>query len=159
MVVYTNQLRRKIWDMMWERGYFHGKNPAKHLEKCTGGFIPESSARELINQFRKNFHWKKEHAQRKRRSDTAPAWLRETIKRILLSNPAAYMDEIQAEIKRDTDIERISLPTICSIIYAKVEDGGLGMSHKVLTRYARQASMRERSSYLELLEARKLEPR
>ena len=82
-------------------------------------------------------------------SDGARRWVLEVLRRVVDERPAAYLDEIQRELRKVYKI-RIHISTICRYLHSPAPRG-LGYSLLVLEHRAMNKDYRERKRFLDAM--------
>lgn len=126
--------------------YFNHGCTRAELFQSSRAILSKRTLNRYIKQFEESFHWLPYEKSFKKVGQHKAGALR-ALKDIIDHNPALYLDEIRDKM-RDQDGYSFHVSTICRMIHAKPELGGLGYSLLVLDRRACQKDTEERMNFL-----------
>jgi transposase len=142
--VVVDEVRQRLFNKHFDEGY-----SADDLWKQNRDCISKRTAQRLVKEFQTTLDWRRSPPARRERSDGARRWVLEVLRRVVDERPAAYLDEIQRELREVYQIS-IHISTICRYLHAP-EPRGLGYSLLVLEHRAMSKNYGERKRFLDAM--------
>ena len=112
--VVVDEVRQRLFNKHFDEGY-----SADDLWKQNRDCISKRTAQRLVKDFQTTLDWRRSPPATRERSDGARRWVLEVLRRVVDERPAAYLDEIQRELR---EVYQISIhTTICRYLHARTE--------------------------------------
>ena len=143
--VISDEVRRRLFLKHFDEGY-----SAQDIFRQNKDVISKATAYRLVADFRKTHDWRP--LVRKRvRANSSRAFVLASLAQCADRQPAAYLDELQRELRTRYQI-RMSVSQICRSLHCP-PPRGLGYSLQVLERRAIQKDYAERAKFLKSIES------
>ena len=142
--VVVDEVRRRLFNKHFDEGY-----SADDIWKQNRDFVSRRTAFRLVKDFQKTLDWRRSPPATRERSDGARRWVLEVLRRVVDERPAAYLDEIQRELRVVHNI-RLHTATICRYLHSPAPRG-LGYSLLVLEHRTMNKNYIERKRFLEAM--------
>jgi len=142
--VVVDEVRQRLFNKHFDEGY-----SADDIWKQNPDFTSRRTAYRLVKDFQTTLDWRRSPPATRERSDGARRWVLEVLRRVVDERPAAYLDEIQREL-REVYKMRIHVSPICRYLHAP-EPRGLGYSLLVLEHRAMNKNYGERKRFLDAM--------
>ena len=103
----------------------------------------------MISDFHETMDWRRIRPPARQRNAGSHGWVLQVLKKVVDANPAAYLDEMQRELR---EVYKISLhiSTICRYVHAPAPRG-LGYSLLMLEHRAVEKNYTERMRFLDTM--------
>ena len=92
--VVVDEVRQRLFNKHFDEGY-----SADDLWKQNRDCISKRTAQRLVKDFQTTLDWRRSPPATRERSDGARRWVLEVLRRVVDERPAAYLDEIQRELR------------------------------------------------------------
>jgi hypothetical protein len=104
--VVVDKVRQRLFNKHFDDWY-----SADDIWKQNRDCISKRTAQRLVKDFQTKLDWRRSPPARRERSDGARRWVLEVLRRVVDERPAAYLDEIQREL-REVYTSRVSHATL-----------------------------------------------
>jgi transposase len=142
--VVVDEVRQRLFNKYFDEGY-----SADDIWKQNPDFISRRTADRPVKDFQTTLDWRRSPPATRERSDGARRWVLEVLRRVVEERPAAYLDEIQRDLRKVYKI-RIHSSTICRYLHSPAPRG-LRYSLLVLEHPAMNKDYSERKRFLDAM--------